>query len=61
ILGSKFDVSKQLHLHVNTGTLTAAGLISLAVTLIVLLLAAALGGSLGERYHRGIDREAGIR
>lgn len=61
ILGNKFDVAKQLHLHIDTRTLTATGLISLAVTLIVILLASALGGSLGERYHRGIDREAGIR
>jgi hypothetical protein len=61
VLGSKFDVARQLHLHIDTGTLTAAGLISLAVTLIVILLAAALGGSLGERYHRDIDQEVGIR
>jgi hypothetical protein len=61
ILGNKFDVAKQLHLHVDAGTLTATGLISLAITLIVMLLAAAVGGMLGERYHRSIDREAGIR
>ncbi len=61
ILGNKFDVAKQLHLHIDTATLTTTGLISLAVTLIVMLLAAMLGGSLGERYHRGIDREAGVR
>lgn len=61
ILGNKFDVAKQLHLHIDTGTLTTTGLISLAVTLCVLLLAAILGGSLGERYHRRIDRETGVR
>ncbi len=61
ILGNKFDVAKQLHLHIDTGTLTTAGLISLVVTLVVMLLAAILGGSLGERYHRRIDRETGVR
>jgi uncharacterized membrane protein YeaQ/YmgE (transglycosylase-associated protein family) len=61
ILGNKFDVAKQLHLHIDTTTLTAGGLISLVITVIVLLVAASLGGMLGERYHRGIDREAGIR
>lgn len=61
ILGTKFDVAKQLHLHVDTGTLTTTGLISLAVTLIVMLIAAILGGALGEQYHRRIDRETGVR
>lgn len=61
ILGNKFDVARQLHLHIDIGTLTATGLISLAITLAVILVAAALGGTLGEGYHRGIDREVGIR
>lgn len=61
ILGNKFDVAKQLHLHIDTGTLTTTGLISLAVTLVVMVIAAVLGGSLGERYQRQIDREAGVR
>lgn len=60
ILGNKFDVAKQLHLHIDMNTLTATGLISLGVTLVVILLAAALGGLLGERYHRTIDRDAGL-
>ena len=59
IAGNRFDVAKQLHLNIDTGTLTTAGLVSLAVTLLVMLIAAVLGGSLGERYHRRIDREAG--
>ena len=61
ILGNKFDVGKQLHLHIDTATLTTTGLVSLAVTLIVMLVAAIIGGSLGERYQRRIDREAGVR
>ena len=61
ILGNKFDVAKQFHLHIDTGTMTTAGLISLAVTLIVMLIAAVVGGALGERYQRRIDREVGVR
>jgi hypothetical protein len=40
--------------------LTAAGVISIIVTLIVMLLGAALGGQMGANYHRGIDREMGV-
>jgi len=61
VLGSKFNVTSQLHLKIDTGTLTTAGLISLVVTLIVILLAAILGGLLGERYHRAIDRDVGVQ
>lgn len=60
VLGTKFNVASQLHLNINGGSLTLAGVISLAVTLAVMLLASALGGMLGTRYHRSIDREAGI-
>lgn len=61
ILGNKFGVPSQLHLSIDTGTLTTAGIISLIVTLVVILVAAIIGGWLGERYHRTIDREAGVR
>ncbi len=60
ILGSSFNVARQLNLQIDAGTLTAAGLISLAVTLLVMLLASALGGFMGERYHRAIDRDTGV-
>lgn len=60
VLGSNFNVGNQLNLHVNTTMLTTAGVVSLVVTLVVMCLGAALGGSLGERYHRAIDRDAGI-
>jgi MFS family permease len=59
-LGNRFNVGSQLHLNINTSTLTTAGLVSLAVTLIVMLLAAILGGSMGARYHRAIDRDLGV-
>lgn len=61
ILGSNFNVANQLHLKIDMATLTAAGGISLAVTLVVMLVGAVLGGRTGERYHRAIDRDAGVR
>lgn len=60
LLGSKFNVASQLHLNISPGTLQAGGVISLVVTLLVMVLAAALGGGLGSRYHRRIDTAAGI-
>lgn len=39
-------------------TLTIGGLIALAVLLAVTLLAAALGGRMGERFHGRVDRAA---
>lgn len=59
-LGSRFNVANQVHLNINTQTLTTAGAISLAVTLLVMIVAAVLGGTVGERYHRAVDREAGV-
>lgn len=59
VLGNRFNVASQLNLQVDAGMLTTAGLISLAVTLLVMLLASALGGTMGERYHRAIDRDTG--
>jgi len=59
-LGTRFNVANQVHLNINTQTLTAAGAISLAVTLLVMIVAAVLGGTVGERYHRAVDREAGV-
>lgn len=60
IVGNAFNVGSQLHLNVDRNTLTAGGAISLAVTLLIMLLAAALGGMTGANYHRRIDREAGV-
>jgi hypothetical protein len=54
VLGNRFNVASQIHLNVNGATLTTAGVISVIVALIV----AALGGSMGAGYHRRIDRQA---
>jgi hypothetical protein len=59
ILGNKFNVASQLQLKIDTQTLTTGGAISLLVTLVVMLLAAMLGGWMGVSYHRRIDREIG--
>lgn len=60
ILGNKFNVASQLHLTINSSTFTTAGIVALAVSLIVMLLGAMVGGLMGERYHRTIDRDAGV-
>jgi hypothetical protein len=60
VLGDQFDLTQRLRLDIDQGTLTAAGIVSLAVTLLVMLAGAVLGGKLGAGYHRRIDREAGV-
>jgi hypothetical protein len=60
VLGNRFNVANQIHLNVNTTTMTRAGLISLAVTLVVMLIAASIGGMMGSNFHRRLDRDAGI-
>jgi len=59
LLGAKYNVLQQLNLPripVNEGTATTAGIITLVAILLVTLLGAVLGGKLGDRYHRRIDR-----
>jgi amino acid transporter len=61
IFGSKYNVLEQLNLPripLSGETLTTGGLIALAVVLVGTLIAAVLGGKVGERYHRRIDRVA---
>jgi hypothetical protein len=60
VLGNRFNVASQIHLNINTATLTRAGIISLAVTLLVMLIAAIIGGIMGANFHRRLDRDAGI-
>jgi hypothetical protein len=60
VLGNEFDLAQRLRLDIDRQTLSVAGLISLAVTLIVMLAGAILGGKLGAGYHREIDRAAGV-
>ena len=59
ILGSQYNVLQQLNLPripIDEGTATTAGIITLVAILVVTLLGAVLGGKMGDRYHRKIDR-----
>jgi hypothetical protein len=59
ILGSQYNVLSQLNLPrvpIDEGTATTAGIITLVAILLVTLLGAVLGGKLGERFHRKVDR-----
>jgi hypothetical protein len=57
--GSEYNVLERLDLPripIDEGTLTTGGIIALAAILVGTLLAAALGGKAGERYHHRVDR-----
>ena len=59
LLGAQYNVLQQLNLPripIDEGTATTAGIITLVAILLVTLLGAVLGGKLGERYHRKVDR-----
>jgi hypothetical protein len=59
--GSQYDVFGGLNLPsvpVDGNTLTGAGAVAGVAALIVTLLAAVLGGKVGERFHRKVDRVA---
>jgi hypothetical protein len=59
LLGAQYNVFAQLNLPripVDEGAATTAGIITLVAILGVTLLGAVLGGKLGERYHRRVDR-----
>jgi hypothetical protein len=59
VLGAQYNVLQQLNLPripIDEGTMTTAGIITLVAILLVTLLGALLGGKLGDRYHRKIDR-----
>jgi hypothetical protein len=43
---------------VSTSDLTTGGVIALGAILLGSLLAAVLGGKVGQRYHRKVDRAA---
>jgi amino acid transporter len=62
ILGDDYNVLSRLDLPripIGQETLTTGGIIATVVVLLGTLIAAALGGKVGERYHRKIDR-AGV-
>ena len=59
VLGDEYNVLEQLNLPalpVGDETLATGGLIALAAIVVGSLLAAMLGGKLGERYHKKVDR-----
>ena len=59
ILGDKYNVLDQLNLPripADAGDLTTGGLIALGAILLGTLLAAILGGKVGQRYHNRVDR-----
>jgi hypothetical protein len=59
VFGAQFNVLQQLNLPripIDEGTATTGGLIALVAVLLVTLLGAVLGGTLGDRYHRKVDR-----
>jgi hypothetical protein len=58
-LGARYNVLQRLDLPripVDEGTATTAGLVTLAAIVVATLAGAALGGALGTRYHRRVDR-----
>jgi hypothetical protein len=59
--GSQYDVFARLNLPnvaVGDQTLTTGGAITLAAALVVTLLFAIVGGKVGDRFHRRVDRFA---
>jgi hypothetical protein len=61
VLGAEYNVLNDLNLPnipVDSGDLATGGLIALGLAVLVTLGAAILGGKIGERYHRKVDRVA---
>jgi hypothetical protein len=61
ILGDQYNVFEQLNLPripVSTSDLTTGGAIALGAIVLGSLLAAVVGGKVGQRYHRRVDRAA---
>jgi hypothetical protein len=60
IAGSQYDILANLNtfprIPIDEGTLTAGGIITLVLVVIVSLVGAVLGGIAGMRYHRRVDR-----
>jgi hypothetical protein len=59
VLGAEYNVLTQLNLPsipLSGDTLTTPGIIAGVAALLITLLGAILGGKLGTRYHRKIDR-----
>ena len=61
ILGDQYNVFEKLNLPripVSTSDLTTGGAIALAAIVLGSLIGAVLGGKVGQRYHRRVDRAA---
>jgi MFS family permease len=59
VFGSQYNVLRQLDLPripIDEGTATTGGIIALVAVLLATLAGAVLGGKLGDRYHRKVDR-----
>jgi hypothetical protein len=59
LAGAQYNVLQQLNLPripIDEGTATTATIITLVAILLVTLLGALVGGKVGERYHRKVDR-----
>jgi hypothetical protein len=59
--GTKYDIFQRLNLPriaVGDNTLTTGGAIAGAAAIVVTLLFAIIGGKVGERYHKRVDRLA---
>ena len=59
LLGAQYNVLQELNLPripIDEGTATTAGIITLVAILLVTLLGAVIGGKVGDRYHRKVDR-----
>lgn len=57
VAGAEYDVFKYIpSIPIPTDTLTQSGLIALGAVLLGTLLAAILGGKVGQRYHTKVDR-----
>ncbi|HEX2075621.1 MAG TPA: hypothetical protein VHF92_17725, partial [Geodermatophilus sp.] len=59
LLGREYNVLEALNLPripIDEGTATTAGLVTLLGMVVVTLLGAVLGGTLGTHYHRRVDR-----
>ena len=57
--GSEYNVLERLdlpRLPIDEGDLTTGGIIALAAGLLTMLIAAIVGGKVGERFHRKVDR-----
>ena len=63
IFGSQYNVFDKLNLPripIKEGDLATGGAIALAALVLATLLAAIVGGKVGQRYHRRVDRAAPV-